>query len=142
MYRYQYHLGAQLQGQAQRLASAAAAAAADSGASAWAVAMEARIEARFKRLWARMSNINTLYGDEPLEQILRDDGAPVPAAFPATRDALYSLTVEECDTLLDYYGLQMPAGTLVAAKRTMLSRYIGVPRIVAIKGTTPQEMSR
>jgi len=53
----------------------------------------------------------------------------VPAAFPPTRDALNSLTVAECDTLLNYYGLQMPAGTLVAAKRKMLGRYIGTPAI-------------
>jgi hypothetical protein len=77
----------------------------------------------------RISNINTLSGTEPLEEVVRVDGTPVPTTYPATRDALYALTMAECDTLLNYYGLLVPAGTLVAGKCKIIGSYIGVPKI-------------
>ena len=51
---------------------------------------------------------------------------PVPAGFPETRGALYSLHNVQLDVFLSYYGLSK-AGSVVD-KRRALANYLGLPR--------------
>jgi hypothetical protein len=53
----------------------------------------------------------------------------VPDVFPATRGDLERLNLDDCNTLLDYYGLVLPnaAEALVDERREAIRNHIGAP---------------
>lgn len=61
--------------------------------------------------------------DGPLQAIVRQD-QPLPSNFPATPAELRALNAQTVSTFVDYYGIAAEGG--VAARRTILGRYLGV----------------
>jgi len=87
------------------------------------------INAALAPINAKLSNAQATRGDDPIMPFPNNAGAAIPAIFPQTRSTLARLSTANCNTLLAYYGLPVPApgAANVMARRNMLRVHLGVP---------------
>ncbi|KAL7273642.1 hypothetical protein RUND412_003484 [Rhizina undulata] len=73
---------------------------------------------------ARLNNRAVTHGNSLLEPVIRDTDCTWPEDFPKTYNDLQSLSADEVDEMLDFYGIEAVGNA--SARHRRLSAHIGV----------------
>ena len=89
----------------------------------------ANVNAQFANINVSLINIHATRDDDAIAPKLQipvpANPVPLPANFPATKGALFLLSLQQVNLILDYYQLPL-AGTL-ANRRDLLAQHLGLP---------------